>query len=279
MRPDGIRVKNQDPMYELIPFFMPRRYDAQNMITIDIPIAPMHEYINSKRKDGIRISHLALVLAAYLRTAAEYPHLNRFIGGGNHRIYAHKGFSVAMVVLRPGTVGGTSIKLRFEFTDTIFDVNRKIEEAIELNRNAENDNGLDKIMRLLLGIPGVARGAVAALRFLDRRGWIPAPICEVSPFHASLLITNLASIRTNHIYHHVYDFGTTSVAIAMGNLRDLPRKTKNGIVMERHLPMGVVMDERICNGHYFATAFSRMKEYLRDPRLLEGPPRVLNPEI
>lgn len=279
MRPDGIRVKNQDPMYELIPFFMPRRYDAQNMITIDIPIAPMHEYINSKRKEGIRISHLALVLASYLRTAAEYPHLNRFIGGGNHRIYAHKGFSVAMVVLRPGTIGGTSIKLRFDFTDTIFDVNRKIEEAIELNRNAENDNGLDKIMHLLLGIPGVARGAVAALRFLDRRGWIPAPICEISPFHASLLITNLASIRTNHIYHHVYDFGTTSVAIAMGNLRDLPRKTKNGIVMERHLPMGVVMDERICNGHYFATAFSRMKEYLRDPGLLEMPPRLLDPEI
>lgn len=279
MRPDGIRVKNQDPMYELIPFFMPRRYDAMNMITIDVPIAPMHEYINSKRKDGLRISHLALVLAAYLRTVAEYPHLNRFIGGGNHRIYAHKGFSVAMVVLRPGTVGGTSIKLHFDFTDNIFDVNRKIEEAIEINRNAENDNGLDKFMRLLLGIPGVARVAVAALRFLDRRGWIPAPICEISPFHASLLITNLASIRTNHIYHHVYDFGTTSVAVAMGNLRDLPRKTKDGIVMERHLPMGVVMDERICNGHYFATAFSRLKEYLRDPALLEASPRVLNPEI
>ena len=249
MRPDGIRVKNQDPMYELIPFFLPRRYDAQNMITIDIPIAPMHDYINTKRKEGLRISHLSLVLAAYLRTVAEYPHLNRFIGGGNHRIYAHKGFSVAMVVLRPGTIGGTSIKLRFDFKDTIFDVNRKIEEAIEANRNAENDNGLDKIMRVLLTIPGVARGAVALLRFLDRRGWIPAPICEISPFHASLLITNLASIRTNHIYHHVYDFGTTSVAVAMGNLRDLPKKTKDGIVLERHLTMGVVMDESICNGH------------------------------
>ena len=279
MRPDGIRVKNQDPMYELIPFFLPRRYDAQNMITIDIPIAPMHEYINSKRKDGLRISHLALVLSAYVRTAAEYPHLNRFIGGSNHRIYAHKDFSVSMVVLRPGTVGGTSIKLHFDFKDTIFDINRKIEEAIALNRDAANDNNLDKFMRVLLKIPGFARGAVALLRVLDRHGWLPAPVCEISPFHASLLITNLASIRTNHIYHHVYDFGTTSVAIAMGNLRDLPKKTKNGIVLERHLPMGVVMDERICNGHYFATAFARMKEYLKDPTLLEQPPRYINPEI
>jgi pyruvate/2-oxoglutarate dehydrogenase complex dihydrolipoamide acyltransferase (E2) component len=249
------------------------------MITIDIPIAPMHDYINAKRKEGLRISHLALVLASYVRTAAEYPHLNRFIGGSNHRIYAHKDFSVSMVVLRPGTIGGTSIKLHFDFTDTIFDINKKIEEAIEKNRDAANDNNLDKFMRVLLGIPGFARGAVALLRFLDRHGWLPAPVCEISPFHASLLITNLASIRTNHIYHHVYDFGTTSVAIAMGNLRDLPKKSKNGIVLERHLPMGVVMDERICNGHYFATAFSRMKEYLKDPTLLEGPPRYINPEI
>ena len=279
MRPDGIRVKNQDPMYELIPFFLPRRYDAQNMITIDIPIAPMHDYINAKRKDGLRISHLALVLAAYVRTTAEYPHLNRFIGGSNHRIYAHKDFSVSMVVLRPGTIGGTDIKLHFDFTDTIFDINKKIEEAIEKNRDAANDNNLDKFMRVLLGIPGFARGAVAVLRFLDRHGWLPASVCEISPFHASLLITNLASIRTNHIYHHVYDFGTTSVAVAMGNLRDLPKKTKNGIVLERYLPMGVVMDERICSGHYFATAFSRMKEYLKDPTLLEEAPRLIYPEI
>ena len=222
---------------------------------------------------------LSLVLAAYLRTVAEYPHLNRFIGGSNHRIYAHKDFSVAMVVLRPGTVGGTSIKLHFDFKDTIFDVTKKIEEAVEQNRNAENDNNLDKFMRMLLGIPGFARGAVAFLRFLDRKGWLPSSICEISPMHASLLITNLASIRTNHIYHHIYEFGTTSVAIAMGNLRDLPKKTKDGIVLERHLPMGVVMDERICNGHYFATAFTRIKEYLRNPELLEEPPRYINPEV
>ena len=45
------------------------------------------------------------------------------------------------------------------------------------------------------------------------------------------------------------------------------------------IPLGVVMDERICGGHYFAQAFARMKEYLTTPSLLEGPPRYINPEI
>lgn len=278
MRPDGIRVKSNDPMYELMPFFLTHRYDAQNMINIDIPIAPMHRYINEKRSEGKKMSHLGLVLAAYLRTAAEYPSLNRFIGG-NHRIYAHRDFSVAMVVLRPGTAGGTSVKLHFDYTDTIFDVQRKIEEAVEKNRDVQNNNNLDKFMSMLLSLPLLAPMATALLRFMDRHGLIPRSICEISPFHASLLITNLASIRTNYIYHHIYEFGTTSVAIAMGNLRDVPRDTRKGIILERCLPMGVVMDERICNGHYFAQAFSRMKEYLRDPSLLELPPKIINAEI
>ena len=34
---------------------------------------------------------------------------------------------------------------------------------------------------------------------------------------------------------------------------------KGEIVLEKCIPMGVVMDERIASGHYFATAFSRMK--------------------
>ena len=52
MRPDGIRVKNQDPMYELMPFFLPRRYDAQNMITIDVPLAPMHTTSTASVRTG-----------------------------------------------------------------------------------------------------------------------------------------------------------------------------------------------------------------------------------
>lgn len=278
MRPDGIRVKGDDPMYSLMPYFLTKRYDAMNMVTLDIPVAPLREYINAQRANGVKLSHLALILAAYVRTAAEFPALNRFIGG-NHKIYAHKGLSVAMVVLRPGRVGNTSAKLKFRPEDDIFTVQNKIDEAVTASRNAEENNNLDKIMGVLLKVPFLAPVLTGILRFLDRHGLLPQAICDVSPFHASLLITNLASIRTNHIYHHIYEFGTTSVAVAMGNLREVPRRTKEGIELERCIPLGVVMDERICSGHYFSQAFARLKEYLSKPTLLEGPPKYINPEI
>ncbi len=278
MRPDGIRVKGADPMYSLMPYFLTKRYDAMNMVTLDIPVAPLKEYINVQRAKGVKLSHLALILAAYVRTAAEFPALNRFIGG-NHKIYAHRDLSVAMVVIRPGRVGNTSAKLKFRPEDDIFTVQNKIDKAITESRSAEDDNKLDKLMNVLLGVPFLARVLTGLLRFLDRHGLLPRAICDVSPFHASLLITNLASIRTNHIYHHIYEFGTTSVAVAMGNLRDIPKRTKASIELERCIPLGVVMDERICSGHYFSQAFARLKEYLKTPSLLEGPPRYINPEI
>ena len=98
----------------------------------------------------------------------------------------------------------------------------------------------------------------------------------MSPFHNSLCISNLASIRTNHIYHHCYEFGTTSVFITMGNLREVPRRSGGEVVFERCIPLGVVMDERICSGSYFALAFRKIRKYLRNPELLELPPEVVN---
>ncbi|MBR4427050.1 MAG: hypothetical protein IKS77_05055, partial [Spirochaetales bacterium] len=50
---------------------------------------------------------------------------------------------------------------------------------------------------------------------------------------------------------------------------EVPVKTKDGVVFKTCIPLGVVMDERICSGHYFADAFKCMKGYLENPSLLE----------
>ena len=73
MRRDGTRVKDANPIYTVMPYILKYRYDAMNMIEVDIPISPMQSYLNERRKQGYRFSHLGLVLAAYVRTAAEYP--------------------------------------------------------------------------------------------------------------------------------------------------------------------------------------------------------------
>lgn len=277
MRPDGIRVKDADPMYSLIPYFLTKRYDSMNMITIDLPEEPMKDYINKKRREKTPVSHLALIIAAYVQVVAEFPAINRFVK--NKRIFQHKDITVSMVVLRPGNDNDTMSKIYFTPDDTLMDVQNKINEYITENRKDNNANKLDKWMNVLLKFRPVVRIAIDLITWLDNIGLLPMAVIKASPFHASLLVSNLASIRTNHIYHHVYEFGTTSIAITMGNMEEVPRRTRDGIVFDRCIPLGVVMDERICSGHYFAQAFTRMREYLKNPELLEISYAAKHPEL
>ncbi len=271
MRADGKRIKNADPMYTVAAHIMSKRVDSMNMITIDIPYDNIQNYLNEKRKQGITLSHMSVLVAAYLRTVAEFPELNRFVV--NSKVYARNELAVAMVVLKSGQAdNGTMSKMYFKNTDTVFDVHNTIEKYVVSNRENPEKNGTEKIIKFLLSVPGLVRWGVRLFKLMDRYGLLPKFVIDMSPFHNSLVISNLISIRTNHIYHHCYEFGTSSVFITMGNLREVPKRKGGEIIFERCIPLGVVMDERIASGSYFAMAFRRMKKYLSDPTLLESAP-------
>ncbi|MBR3486501.1 MAG: 2-oxo acid dehydrogenase subunit E2 [Clostridia bacterium] len=256
---------------------MAKRSDACNSIELNIPLEPMQNYLRDVRARGHNISHLALIIAAFLRTTAEYPFLNRFVV--NKTIYARNEFAVGMVVLKPGQLDGTMNKMYFELEDDIFEVQKKVDAYVDENRGAGETNSTDKLISTLLKIPGLCRFGVCMFKLLDKWGLLPRSIIEASPFHTSFVISNLASIRTNHIFHHIYDFGTTSMILTMGNSREVPKRVGGEIKFEKCMPFGLVMDERICSGSYYALAFRRLSEYLRDPKLLEEPPRAVNKDI
>ena len=277
MRADGKRIKNADPMYTVAAYIMDKRVDSMNMITIDIPIDPIKEYLNEKRKQGINLSHMAVVLAAYIRTLGEFPELNRFVV--NKKIYQRNEVAVGMVVLKAGQIDhGTMSKMYFNENNTIFEVNDIINKYVEENRETPDNNSTEKLIKVLLSVPGILPVGVAIFKWLDKHGLLPKSIIDASPFHMSLGITNLASIRTNHIYHHCYEFGTTSIFMAMGNTREVPKRKGDEVVFEKCMPIGVTMDERIASGSYFAIAFRRMRHYLRNPELLETSPSHTNVE-
>lgn len=269
MRADGRRIKTSQPMYRVAMHIMAERNDAMNMIELDIRNDPLQEYLNQKRKEGYRFSHLALVVAAYVKTVAEFPLLNRFIV--NKRLYARNELTVGMVVLKPGDTDGTMNKMKFPLNSTIYDVQRILDEYVEQNRETGDTNSTDKLINFLLSIPGLCRVACNLLKFADRHNLLPKSIIDASPFHCSMTITNLASIKTNFIYHHVYNFGTTAMLMAMGNLKYVPVKRHGEMQFDKCIPIGVVMDERIASGCQYAMAFERMQEFFKHPELLEVP--------
>ena len=280
-RADGKLLRHTDPMYRIVAHIMKKRSDSLNSITLDIPLDPIDKYIRMKKKEGQSMSHMAVILAAFNRTICEYPALNRFVV--NKRVYARNEIAIGMVVLRAGKTGAETMgKLYLQPEDTILDVENRIQKFVADNRDVEGNNATDKIIKTLVGLPGLLRVAVSVLKWMDWHNLLPKAIIDASPMHNTMVFTNLASIRTNHIYHHAYDFGTTSLVMAAGNTREVPRRTRDGeIVHDKCLPLGLVMDERIASGFYFAQAFRRMKEYFKNPALLEEPPEkiIVDPEL
>ena len=273
MRADGKRVKNVDPMYTLAPYFMRNRSDAQNAITVTVPYDNVHNYVLDCRKKGFKTSHLAVVIAALVRTVSEFPELNRFVV--NSKIYAHNELKIGMVVLRPADNNPSMSKMKFDLYDTIYDVHDKIESFIAENNKSTSNTKADKLFKLLVGCGPLMRFVLGLIRLLDKYGLLPKIITDLSPFHSTAVITNLASIRTNHIYHHVYDFGTTGMVMAMGNNIETPKMKGGEMVLQKEIPFGIVMDERLADGHRYAQAFASLQKYLKDPTLLETAPETV----
>ena len=278
-RADGYRVRGNDAMYELVPYIMPYRYDASNSVTVDIDLGLMQDYVRKCRKKGINMSHMSIIIAGALRIASQNPFLNRFVM--NRKIYSRNHFCVSFVTLQPGKTSDTVNKIYFNLDDDIFTVNQKVQEAIERTQEPTSENALDKLMASLMRIPFLVGAAVGVLKFIDKYFTLPFSIINASPFHTSLFITNLASIRTNAIYHHLYEFGTTGIFISMGQPEK--RIEKNGETVEERkiMPLGIVTDERIANGHYYGRCFRELNRYYKNPELLETPPEkiVRDPDV
>ena len=148
------------------------------------------------------------------------------------------------------------------------DIAAKIKDAIDANKAEHQSNSTDKFAKFMFSVPGLPKFVVWLAYHLDKHGLLPRKIIELSPFHTSMFITNLASIKTSYIHHHCYEFGTTSVFVCMG--KPVPNYM-SGDLTKKMMPIGVVMDERICTGYEYAAFCNDFRRYMRLPRMLEYP--------
>ena len=269
MRPDGKRVKDLPPIVAAIPYIMPKRYDAQNTITEYIDEELIKSYIREKRRTGVRINHMAVIIAAYYRAVMYNPKLNYFIM--NSKVYKRNHFCVSFVILKKladGRPDETSLKIFLTPEDTVFSIQQKITDAVSANAATEQKNNTDKFARMMFSIPLLPKIVIWLAYHLDKLGLLPRKIIDLSPFHTSMFITNLASIKTSYIHHHCYEFGTTSVFVCMG--KPVPNYM-SGDLHKKMMPLGIVMDERICTGYEYASFCSDFRKYIRQPELLETP--------
>src|SRR5699024_7383224 len=146
----------------------------------------------------------------YVRAVSQHPEDNRFIM--NEQYYSRNNCTVSFTMLKDphNAAGGETVgKIRFDPTDTIYDVRARMGAQVEANRGVEQKNFVDKLARGVLAVPCVPTLVVGLVRLLDRYGLCPGALLDELPFHTGMFITNNASIGLHHVNHHIYNFGST----------------------------------------------------------------------
>lgn len=274
-RKEGRLLRSLPAFAKFVPFIMPTRNDACNQYEESFEVSDVDRRLRKLRVDGYKgIGILHFIIAAYIRGVSMLPGINRFVVG--RRIYARDNIEVVMTVKRSLAIDATetTIKVAFEPTDTIFDVYRKMNEKIDEIKTVEGNNNTEDVAEAMCKAPRfLLRFALTILRIMDYFGWLPQSLLDASPFHGSMIITDLGSLRIGPIYHHIYNFGTLPVFISFGAKRHAYELDRHGNMVDRkYVDCKFVMDERTVDGHYYAQFLQAFRYICQHPEIVETPP-------
>lgn len=285
-RSDGTYLKKVDPFIRFFPYIMRGRNESAVYFTQQIDISQLRVYLNQYNHQiaisghGHKATIFHAVLAALVKAAYERPQMNRFVIG--RRLYQRNELSCAFVIKREFKDDAKEeiAILRFAEDDTLSSIAAKIQDEVKkVRQEAKLDDkkrhGAVNWFNYLMNLPRIVlRGMVAFLRWLDYHGWLPHFVIAADPMHASFFLSNLASLNVDAPYHHLYEWGTTSIFMTMGVSKKIPVVTKaNEIEIREVMNMAFTLDERISDGFYYARSIKRFQQLLENPELLDKPPR------
>ena len=281
-RVDGRCVRTASAIEQITPFIMPNRCGANILFEESVEITGLDQYVRTKRREGktnFGITHV--ILAAYVRTVAKYPALNRFVAG--QRIYSRgEDVAVCMTVKKEMTKQSpdTVIKVHFHPGDTSAEVYEKFNNAVSAAKDEMESSAVDSAVGILTSIPRlVLKIVVGLVKILDYFGMAPSFLLELSPFHGSVYFTSMGSLGIRPVYHHLYDFGNVPVFCAFGKKRRTEEIKDGEVVEHKYMDLRFNVDERICDGFYYAAVIKYFLRLLTHPEELDKAPETIEQDI
>ncbi len=273
-RKDGALLRDLDSMHFIVPLIYPNRCDNEAYISEKIDLTAINAYL-AKKNEGEPVypyTLFHLIVTALVRTLTLRPKMNRFIA--NKNIYQRNEVSAAFVVKKQFADDGAEA-LAFLHTvgeDTLDSLHEKIYKQVSSCRSDKADQSTDS-MDIMNKMPRfLAKFLVSIIRVLDRHGWCPEFLIATDPYYSSVILSNLGSIKLKSGYHHLTNWGTTSVFCIVGEKKMSPFFADDGAVtMRETVELGLTIDERIADGYYYSKTIKLLKKLLENPELLDQP--------
>jgi len=272
-RHDGTRVRVEGVL-GIINHLKTKRSESEVYILKKFDVTETLKYYEKKKKEYAKedekLTMFYLFATAIAKTIYLRPRLNRFVI--NKKVYDRNEVSL-------GFVGKTSLEdsgdelfecIKFKDTDSLKDVTKKLNHKVkDLKKNEKNV--VDSLISLITRAPGFIQTIfIKIIKFMDNHDLLPSSLTDNLIYHVTCLVTNLGSIKCGAIYHNLTNFGTNSILMAIGEIKEEPVMDKNGkIEMRSFVEVGLTLDERIADGFYFAKSVRYFDHILQNPEILE----------
>ena len=274
-RKDGVKLRNIHSMHVVMPLMYPNRCDNEAFISERIDLTNILTYLEKKNADNPEYKYnlFQVMVTAMLKTITLRPKMNRFIA--NQTMYMRNEVSAAFTVKKEFSddSGEALAVIHSKASDTIDTIHDEIFRQISVCRSHDQVDAGTESLDMVAKVPGFLLNMVGGIaRFLDKRGWMPQSVIEGDPYYCSAVLTNLGSIKLHAGYHHLTNWGTTSVFCAIGEMKKRPFYDEDGTVtMRQSVDVGLTIDERLADGYYYSRTVQLLKKLLEYPELLDRP--------
>lgn len=270
-RKDGKRVTDLTGLQGLISHFKPSRADSDVYINLKMDVTELVKYYEKLRsKDETKhITYFHLFCTAIGKTVYNRPLLNRFII--NKNFYDRKDVSISFVAKKEftDTAEENLSVIKIDKDDNLFSLSEKISGTVKDIRK-QNNNTTDDFINKVGKFPKFLKAMLVGLvKFADNHDILPSSLTANSIYHSTVLVSNLGSIKCDAIYHNLTNFGTNSILITMGEIKDEPVVVNGKIEIRKVCEIGANLDERIADGFYFVKSLQLFEKILKNPKLLE----------
>lgn len=278
-RRDGRKVRDLDGMHGIMLEVMPKRCDSDVYINVEIDVTNLIKYVETykKKNPDKKITFFHAFATAFGKVIYNRPLMNRFIINRTH--YDRNDVVLAFVakVAFQDNSEEMMININVDKDDNIFTIRDKIAARVAKVRNTKTStddkrSGTNNIVDVVGHFPkGLRKLVVRILQFFDRHDLLPNSIMEDNLYYSTAILSNLGNLGIGSIYHHLTDFGTSSILATMGRIHKKTIVDKNGKTKIIDVcDFGVNLDERIADGYYFAKSLQLLEYILANPKLLEG---------
>ncbi len=275
-RRDGRRVRNAPGLQTIMAHLMPNRTDCEVYVNDTLDVTELLAYIEEKNRSHpeYKTTLFHCLLLGIARMVRERPLMNRFIQG--HRIYERYDISLSFVCKRrfADTAEESLMFLVPSDEDVIDTLSHRLSGDIhEVRKSEHSTGGVDATLDAFAKIPRILLiPIIRFIRVLDFWGKVPKALSDGDPNFSTVLCTNLGSIKCPSVYHHLNNYGTNSIVVAIGMVHKqeciLPDGTKQ---IRDVVDIGATLDERIADGFYFARSLKLVKYICEHPAMLDQP--------